>query len=89
MAGVQNQWYHFGTGAPPILGLFRGDWDVHGGYDLGVDPHRHTDFSQSFGPRSISPHAAEARRLGHMCSRDVKPPVHRAGLVFSEWTALH
>ena len=25
MAMVQNSWYHFGVGAPPILG----DWDVH------------------------------------------------------------
>ena len=28
MAMVQNQWYHFGIGAPPIL---IGDWDVHWG----------------------------------------------------------
>ena len=25
----QNQWYHFGVGAAPILVCFRGDWDVH------------------------------------------------------------
>ena len=24
----QNQWYHLGTGAPPILVYFSGDWDV-------------------------------------------------------------
>ena len=29
----QNQWYHFGVGAPPILVYFSGDWDVHWGYD--------------------------------------------------------
>ena len=25
----QNQWYHFGVGAPPIEVYFGGDWDVH------------------------------------------------------------
>ena len=28
----QNQWYHFGVGAPPSLVHFSGDWDVHWGY---------------------------------------------------------
>ena len=31
MAVVQNQWYHFGIGAPPILVHFSGDGDVHWG----------------------------------------------------------
>ena len=32
MAVGQNQWYHFGVGAPPILEpIFSGDWDVHWG----------------------------------------------------------
>ena len=35
----QNQWYHFGVGAPPILVYFSGDWDVHWGY--GVLTHGH------------------------------------------------
>ena len=34
MAVGQNQWYHFGVGAQPILVYFSGDWDVHWGYDL-------------------------------------------------------
>ena len=38
MAVGQNQWYHFGVGAPPILVYFSGDWDVHWGYDLDFDP---------------------------------------------------
>ena len=38
LAMVQNQWYHFGIGAPPILVHFSGDWDVHWGYDSGFDP---------------------------------------------------
>ena len=25
----QDQWYHFGVGAPPVLVYFSGDWDVH------------------------------------------------------------
>ena len=36
----QNQWYHFGVGAPPILVYFSGDWDVHWGY--GMLTHGHT-----------------------------------------------
>ena len=38
MAVGQNQWYHFGAGAPPILAYFIGDGDVHWGYDLDFDP---------------------------------------------------
>ena len=34
MAMVQNQWYHVGIGAPPILVYFSGDWDVHWGYGV-------------------------------------------------------
>ena len=30
----QNQWYHFGVGAPPILVYFGDHWDVHWGYGL-------------------------------------------------------
>ena len=35
----QNQWYHFGVGAPPILVHFSWDWDVHCGY--GILTHGH------------------------------------------------
>ena len=42
LAVGQNQWYHFGVGAPPSLvyfsGDFSGDWDVHWGSDLDFDP---------------------------------------------------
>ena len=34
VAMVQNQWYHFGIGAPLILVYFSGDWDVHWGYGV-------------------------------------------------------
>ena len=34
MAAGQNQWYHFGVGAPPILVYFSGDCDVHWGYGI-------------------------------------------------------
>ena len=34
MAVGQNQWYHFGVGALPILVYFSWDWDVHWGYGL-------------------------------------------------------
>ena len=36
----QNQWYHFGVGAPPILVYVSGDWDVHCRY--GILTHGHT-----------------------------------------------
>ena len=40
LAVGQNQWYHFGVGAPPILVYFRGDWDVHyWGYGLLTHGH--------------------------------------------------
>ena len=39
MAVVQNSWYHFGVGAPPILVYFSGDWDVHWGYGLLTHGH--------------------------------------------------
>ena len=41
MAVGQNQWYHFGVCAPPILVYFSWDWDVHWGYDLDFDPQPH------------------------------------------------
>ena len=34
MAMGQNQWYHIGIGAPPILVYFGGDVDVHWGYGV-------------------------------------------------------
>ena len=39
MAVGQNQWYHFGVGAPPILVYFSGDWDVHSGYRILTHGH--------------------------------------------------
>ena len=38
----QNQWYHFGVGAPPVLVYFSGDWHVHWGY--GLVTHGHVGF---------------------------------------------
>ena len=38
MAVCQNEWYHFGVGAPPIVVFFSGDWDVHWGNNLDFDP---------------------------------------------------
>ena len=39
MAVGQNQWYHFGVGAPPILVFFSGDWDAHWGYGILTQGH--------------------------------------------------
>ena len=35
----QNQWYHFGVGAPLMLVYFSGDWDVHWGYGFLTHGH--------------------------------------------------
>ena len=50
MAVGENQWYHFGVGAPPILVHFSGGWDVHWGCGLLTHGHmsrqmRATSFS--------------------------------------------
>ena len=39
MAVGQNQWHHFGVGAPPILVYLSRDWDVHWGYGLLTHGH--------------------------------------------------
>ena len=39
MAVGQNQWFHFGVGAPPILVYVSGDWDVHWGTAFDPWPH--------------------------------------------------
>ena len=50
VAAGQNQRYHFGVGAPPILVHFSGDWDVRSGY--GFLTHGHVS------PFHFAPHAA-------------------------------
>ena len=52
MAGGQNQWYHFGVGAPPILVYFSGDWNVHWAY--GILTHAHMSASSGFSLRATS-----------------------------------
>ena len=47
MAVGQNQWHHFGVGAPPILVYFSGDWDVHWGYGLLTHGHMGVSFFES------------------------------------------
>ena len=42
----QNQWYHFGVGAPPVLVYLSGDSDVHWGY--GILTHGHVGFWVQF-----------------------------------------
>ena len=63
---VQNQWYHFGIGAPPILVYFSGDWAVLWGY--GVLAHGHMMkqelAEEALDPRFWSP-KAPSPKLGH------------------------
>ena len=47
VAAGQNQWYHFGVGAPPILVYFTGDWDVHWGYRILTHGHVFSTFPMS------------------------------------------
>ena len=59
MAVGQNQWYHFGVGAPPILVYFSGSWDVHWGYGLLAHGHmgfigrRHADRVNNLGESTV------------------------------------
>ena len=46
MAVGQNQWYHFGVGAPPMLVYFSGDWDVHWG-TIWILTHGHPSWAQA------------------------------------------
>ena len=51
MAMGQNQWYHFGVGAPPILVHFSGDGDVHWRYR--VLTLAHMRYSQIHPPGNV------------------------------------
>ena len=51
MAVGQNQCYHVGVGAPPILVYFSGDWDVFlKVWDFDPWLHVHTTQPQNAGP---------------------------------------
>ena len=59
MAVGQNQWYHSGVGAPPILVYFHGDWDVHWGY--GILAHGHIQPFKRAKPKKTTPPSRSAR----------------------------
>ena len=74
----QNQWYHFGVGAPPILVYFSGDWDVHWVY--GVLTHGRmlqcqTKRKAGWKPRHKSQKAGHNKPAGGQTKR--KPPPER------------
>ena len=47
----QNQWHHFGVGAPPISVYFSFVWDVRWRYDLDFDPQPDAhELTLGFGP---------------------------------------
>ena len=54
MAMGQNQWYHFGVGAPLILVYLSGDSDAHWGYDLEFDPWPHDTLQSAIAKLSRS-----------------------------------
>ena len=70
----QNQWYHFGVGAPPMLVYFRGDWDVHWGYGLLT----HGQISAKLVQKTLPPasgHPAPGRQAGSR--QPTNPPTDR------------
>ena len=67
MAVGQNQWYHFGVGAPPILVYFSGDWDVHWGYGILTHGHifrRHGVFFETLSPGGLKGNSRHATNSG-------------------------
>ena len=69
---VQNQWYHFGIGAPPILIYFSGDWDVHWGY--GVLTHVHLNRLLAFKETQPCGHIFAMKASGAEISLDCGVP---------------
>ena len=75
----QNQWYHFGVGAPPILVYFSGDWDVHWGCEILTHGHVFQWEKRKGGirlARDCRPgHRGGAESAGHRAfGADVGPP---------------
>ena len=64
MAVGQNQWYHSGVGAPPILVYFSGDWDVHWG--TGFDPW----------PHALKQKAGKPGNMSEVTRASLVPPEH-------------
>ena len=63
MAVGQNQWYHFGVGASPILVYFSGDWDLTHGHMEANSIHIQLQWKASWfrrlRPPKLSPSQAE------------------------------
>ena len=79
--GCQNQWYHFGVGAHPILVYLSGDWDVHWGYVRDFDPWPYSFSIRSFRSKLCTAVAAELGdqrklrpALGAVAGRSVRRP---------------
>ena len=70
MAVGQNQWYHFGVGAPPILVYSSGDLDIHWGYGFLTHGHMST--------LSMPPFASLSLRYG-IKDKDVTMCVTESG----------
>ena len=78
MAMVQNQWYHFGIGAPPILIYLSGDWDVHRG-SLWVLTHGNHMFPRAFLRPGAAPLPGKLggvqKKVGDNFLQETGPPV--------------
>ena len=59
MAVGQNQWYHFGVGAPPIL-VYSGDWEL--GVRFGFWPPPPPQKKVDSQPSTVSPKTRRSRR---------------------------
>ena len=65
MAVGQNQWYHFGVGAPPVLDYFTGHWDVDWGYGVLTHGHMPRPNPIIFSGRKEIPESPVAHRSIH------------------------
>ena len=76
LAVCQNQWYHFGVGAPPISVYFSGDWDVHWGYDLDFDPWPTGNTNAHVGVRipTLTQHPPKKYRADGASAGSASPP---------------
>ena len=78
----QNQWCHFGVGAPPILVYFSGDWDVHWGYCVLTHGHVRAPIVFLF---NREPSGSPSWAIWSLTERSNPERVHPCMLAYSEF----
>ena len=69
----QNQWYHFGVCAPPIL-VYSGDWDVRWGYGILTHGHVVSCFFRRYPFRVVKSEAERKAIVGRSTDFDTQTP---------------